>query len=317
MLNKDLIIKELKAENQKLQDEIVYLKSLLDNAGVIYNKDNKNQETHLAIISPQVENTNTTIRKYTLEERQKIIDSRIEIFMKLFCGRMDVFARRFISKKTGISGYAPVCANFWDYSLCPKSNGKKVKCFECSNHKWIPLSKEIIYKHLVGEKEDCTDVVGVYPMLQDETCRFLVFDTYDRMLPAQDKMPIGGFGNLVALPLQGQARKNGNSEFVDENWNVIKDTWSMLENIKLLSKDFVENKINEWSPNGILGNLASDMSGNDEKKPWEKKQIELLNKEDFDGKVNIIFANQVYVKKDNMNYDKTASCRNMKRAVFC
>ena len=51
------------------------------------------------------------------------------------------------------------------------------------------------------------------------------FKYYDRMLPAQDHLPINtitgklGLGNLVALPLQGQALKYGNSAFVDENWN--------------------------------------------------------------------------------------------------
>jgi hypothetical protein len=45
------------------------------------------------------------------------------------------------------------------------------------------------------------------------------FTSYDRMFPNQDFMPKGGFGNLIALPLQGGTRKNGNSEFVDENFH--------------------------------------------------------------------------------------------------
>jgi len=54
------------------------------------------------------------------------------------------------------------------------------------------------------------------------------FKSYDRFFPNQDYMPDGGFGNLVALPLQGQARKNGNSIFVDDNFEAIPDQWGFL-----------------------------------------------------------------------------------------
>lgn len=46
----------------------------------------------------------------------------------------------------------------------------------------------------------------------------ITFNSYDRFFPNQDRMPEGGFGNLIALPLQGRARKMGNSVFVDENF---------------------------------------------------------------------------------------------------
>lgn len=388
-MNNDLIIQKLEIENKKLQDEIKYLKSLLENAGISYLKEqNEYLVTPSNMLKVDEISNNIEIRKYSVEEKKKIIDYRIELFMKLFCGREDVFARRFVSKKTGVSGYAPVCANFWNYNLCPKANMQKIKCFECKNHKWLPITKEVIYKHLVGEKEDCTDVVGVYTMLQDEKCRFLVFDfdyhdkvleedenaienllvdqwqkevdslrkicaandvdvlversrsgngahvwiffeeaisaelarrfgsalltkgaelvnqtdftTYDRMLPAQDRMPEGGFGNLVALPLQGQARKRGNSEFVDESWNVIKDTWDLLENIKSISRDYVEDKISKWTPNGVLGSLISDMNGSSKEKPWEKKQPEFLEQEDFGNEFEVIISNQIYIEKDGI-----------------
>lgn len=388
-MSKDFMIQKLEIENKKLQEEIKYFKSLLDNAGISYLKEQNEYSVTVSNMQKIDEvSKNTEVRKCSEKEKQKIIDYRIELFMKLFCGREDVFARRFVSKKTGVSGYAPACANFWNYNLCPKANRQKIKCFECKNHRWLPITKEVIYKHLVGEKEDCTDVVGVYPMLQDEGCRFLVFDfdyhdkeqkedvksienllvdqwqrevdllrkicaandvdvlversrsgngahlwiffeeaisaelarrfgsalltkgaelvnqtgfaTYDRMLPAQDKMPKGGFGNLVALPLQGQARKRGNSDFVDENWNVIKYTWNLLENIKPLGKDFIEDKISRWTPNGVLGSLASDMSGSSKEKPWEKKQPELLKQEDFENELKLIVSNQIYIEKESV-----------------
>jgi hypothetical protein len=43
------------------------------------------------------------------------------------------------------------------------------------------------------------------------------FDSYDRLFPSQDTLPHGGFGNLIALPLQRRARDRGNSVFVDDD----------------------------------------------------------------------------------------------------
>lgn len=70
------------------------------------------------------------------------------------------------------------------------------------------------------------------------------FRYYDRMYPSQDVA--NSIGNLVALPLQGQAIQNGNSAFVDENWNAYPDQWTKLFNIKKLSLEEVEIYIQKW-----------------------------------------------------------------------
>ena len=177
------------------------------------------------------------------------------------------------------SGYQPVCENEWAQGLCDK---KAYKCSACPNRKLMPLTDKAIYDHLAGKDEFGRDVIGIYPMLDGDTCRFLCadfddadfekdvsafktvceelqipaaiersrsgsgshawmffdeaipaaaarklgsiiltramekrgelsFKSYDRLFPNQDTMPSGGFGNLIALPLQGLARKNGNS----------------------------------------------------------------------------------------------------------
>lgn len=93
----------------------------------------------------------------------------------LFRGRKDVFSRRSINKE-GHAVYYPVCENFWKNGACPKRDGKKVKCMECNNRAWAPLTQRVLLSHLQGKKEDGTDVVGIYPMLPDETCCFLIFD---------------------------------------------------------------------------------------------------------------------------------------------
>src|ERR1700738_4291774 len=54
------------------------------------------------------------------------------------------------------------------------------------------------------------------------------FGSYDRFFPSQDSMPAGGFGNLIALPLQGVARSSGNSEFIDESCSPYPDLWVFL-----------------------------------------------------------------------------------------
>ena len=118
------------------------------------------------------------------------------------------------------------------------------------------------------------------------------FKSYDRMLPAQDHMPEGGLGNLIALPLQGQALKKGNSAFIDEKWNAYPNQWKVLKETNKISKSFIEEKINEWTADGLLGVLAEDMSGNTEKsgneesKPWEKKK-QRFESSDVDGILNI------------------------------
>lgn len=60
--------------------------------------------------------------------------------------------------------------------------------------------------------------------------------SYDRVFPSQDHLPEGGLGNLVALPLQGKARKNGNSVFVDEDFIPFDDQWAYLLEVKKSQK---------------------------------------------------------------------------------
>ena len=58
------------------------------------------------------------------------------------------------------------------------------------------------------------------------------FDSYDRFFPSQDTMPSGGFGNLIALPLQAKPRENGNSVFVDDDFLPFADQWAYLSSIR-------------------------------------------------------------------------------------
>ncbi|WP_295158105.1 DEAD/DEAH box helicase family protein [Selenomonas sp. AE3005] len=103
---------------------------------------------------------------------------RIQLFMKLFVGRRDVYAKRWETAE-GRKGYSPVCGNFWQ-DVCPKRWRKPVKCHECSVHKWQPFTEHAARQHLLGKDEKGKSLVaGTYALLEDSTCKFLVFDFDD------------------------------------------------------------------------------------------------------------------------------------------
>src|SRR5678810_224236 len=102
--------------------------------------------------------------------------SRVEIagIRSLFRGREDVYPRRFESRKTGRSGYAPACANEWVRGVCEKP---RIKCAECPNRRFLQVTDDVIRWHLSGrDAAGQTFVAGVYPMLLDETCFFVAID---------------------------------------------------------------------------------------------------------------------------------------------
>src|SRR5438270_6416618 len=102
---------------------------------------------------------------------------KVALFRSLFKGREDVYPRRFESRKTGRAGYAPACGNEWVRGVCEKP---RIKCAECPNRRFLPLADEVIRWHLSGRDDLGRDfVMGIYPMLLDETCWFLAAD-FDR-----------------------------------------------------------------------------------------------------------------------------------------
>ncbi|MCQ2078291.1 MAG: DEAD/DEAH box helicase family protein, partial [Bacteroidaceae bacterium] len=272
--------------------------------------------------------------------------------------------------------------NRWNDRACPKQRGEKIRCEDCENTKWTKLTARKIVEHLVGYKEDGSDVIGIYPLLPDGTCRFIVFDFdnhekgaeatdfanvteewhkevdalrliceqngitplversrsgrgahvwiffkkpisaslarnfgfllldrgqasinmksfqyYDRMYPCQDVA--SSIGNLIALPLQGQALKNGNSAFVDSNWNAYPDQWDILLNrTTKLSIEEIEAFMKKWKAeiSETTGVITADVA--DRPKPWKKKQA--FNKSDVVGKMHIVLGDGVYVDTLNL-----------------
>ncbi len=285
---------------------------------------------------------------------------KISLFMSLFKGRDDVYAKRWQSKG-GESGYAPVCLNEWKTGLCRKP---KVKCSNCQHKSYDALDEKVIESHLRG-----SIVAGIYPMCHDDTCHFLAIDfdddgwqkdisilrevciafdvpvaiersrsgsgahawfffqiriaahlarkfgsalltysmgrrheitfkSYDRFFPSQDTMPKGGFGNLIALPLQKKVRELGNSIFIDEKFSPYDDQWEFLAKIEKLSEDEIAALI----PRLCHGNELGALKESDEEliKPWEKDLIK-WSKTDFPKEVNLVKANMIYIEKTGIS----------------
>ena len=123
------------------------------------------------------------------------------------------------------------------------------------------------------------------------------FKSYDRFFPNQDMLPEGGFGNLVALPLQGQARKNGNSVFVNEQFEPYADQWGFLLNVRKLNETTLEEILKRNANAQPLGEL----SRTSEKKPWEIPAATNIERVDFSSEIVITKSNMLYIPLNQLS----------------
>ena len=136
------------------------------------------------------------------------------------------------------------------------------------------------------------------------------FRYYDRMIPAQDYLKNGGLGNLIALPLQPEALKDGNSAFVDDNWNAYLNQYEILFHKHRLTEHEIDQRIMEWS--GINPFENKEIVKNTRNKPWEN-QLE-LRKEDVSGVFKIVVSNQLFI--DTLNLSPRIQNQIRKMATF-
>ena len=167
--------------------ELLKKYTILLNEVDLLSKENRMLKDKLGISAPTTLKNNHAIDIALQNKHQdvKIIDEiplakvnnhshsieKINLFMSLFKGRNDVYAKRWDNKKNGKSGYSPVCINLWQTGLCDKPKGS---CTKCKNKLYAEVDINVIEKHLRGNI-----VVGMYPMLPDETCFFLAIDFDD------------------------------------------------------------------------------------------------------------------------------------------
>ncbi len=368
-------ISQLQKKLNDLQVENQILKNILDKAGLSYHKElsKLRQSGSKEAFDPE--------QGKRIIHPQAITENMANQFFSMFWGRQDVYAKRSVNKETGKAAYYPQCNNFWT-NVCHKKIKDGINCKNCKNRSYKTITKKDILNHLQGNAYNASDVIGVYPLLSNGTCRFMVFDFdnhdkdaeekdfansddtwveevesmreicvlngieplversrsgrgahvwiffdkpiaasfvrkfgfalldkgaeqinlksfkyYDRMLPAQDSLPEdSAVGNLIALPLQGKALQDGNSAFIDGNWNAYPNQWETLFNKPRLSQGFLEEKIKEWS--NIIDDIAANAAESDREKPWNRMQH--FNKNDVEGKLHIILSNGIYVDNTNL-----------------
>src|SRR6266478_2237919 len=237
--------------------------------------------------------------------------------------------------------------------------------------KLFPLSEEVIRDHLLGKQ-----TIGVYPLLQDDTCWFVAvdfdkktwesdacaflkmcqetgvpaslersrsgngghvwiffaspiqaalarklasavltrtmerryamgLDSYDRLFPSQDTMPKGGFGNLIALPLQHGPRENGNSVFVDDQLRPYDDQWAFLSSIRRLAPDETQALLRKMYPAGDVINIRHSASDYDEASdPWilppSGRLAAKVITQALPPRVSINLGNLIYIEKKDL-----------------
>lgn len=302
---------------------------------------------------------------------------KLSLFRNLFRGREDVYPRRFESIKTGKKGYLPVCQNEWITGVCQKP---RIRCEQCNHRMFAPVTDEVIRNHLTGldpkERSGKDFVMGVYPLLPDDTCWFLAvdfdkttwqqdaaaffetcqsynvsaalersrsgngahlwvffselipassvrklgaflltqtmerrpevgLDSYDRFFPNQDTLPKGGFGNLIALPLQKKARDDGNTLFLDEQFVPFADQWAFLSSVRRMSRLEVEALVIQAEQNDRILPIRIPVTAEAEDEPWKappsRHQKETPITGQLPEQIQLVLGNQVYIPKETLS----------------
>jgi len=133
-----------------------------------------------------------------------------------------------------------------------------------------------------------------------DRCPDIGFDSYDRFFPSQDTMPAGGFGNLIALPLQNRPRENGNSVFLDDDFRPYEDQWAYLSTIERLSPRTLNSIVAEAAAVGqIIGLQLPSMQEDDE--PWAALPSRRIKEPVISGllpsSVEVVLGNQLYIDR--------------------
>ena len=242
------------------------------------------------------------------------VQEKLALYAELFRARTDVHAVRWENSRTGASGWMPAVAGGWR------------KGMERRSVRHLPLTAQVIAAHLSGDA-----FIGLYPLLPDHTCRFVVADfdgdaamldalayvkaarasrvptalelsqsgrgahvwvfftgavpasaaravgtllvheamvlrgsmdlrSYDRLFPNQDVLPEGGFGNLIAAPLQGRRRRDGLTVFLNlATMEPFEDQWAFLSTVDRLSPGDVQ-RVAKLARRATVGNEVAVLS---------------------------------------------------------
>lgn len=132
----------------------------------------------------------------------------------------------------------------------------------------------------------------------------LGLDSYDRFFPNQDTMPKGGFGNLIALPLQKGPRSEHHTEFLDADLQPYPDQWAYLSSIRRMTQPEAERLILEAQKQGDLIGVRLSVADDDEPDPWtlppSRRRIEKPIDGPLPATVSIVQSSLVYVEKKGL-----------------
>lgn len=355
-MNKPADHNDLEAELQNLQVENRHLKALLAKHGIPFDEPDTIglPENTISKVDPDHKTIHSGEMNLSTEEK-------VRLFRSLFRGRTDVYPIRWESTN-GKSGYSPACENEWQPGICLKP---KIKCGECNNRKFRPVTEQLIYDHLSGKH-----TIGVYPLLSNDRTHFLAVDfdggewredaraflqscrtmdipaypeisrsgngahvwiffddavaardarqlgtalishtcnvtrqlslkSYDRFFPNQDTLPRGGFGNLIALPLQKERRAHGFSVFVDENLSPHLDQWEFLTTIRKLTELELQSAIVQITKGSHPLDVA--YPSDDETEPWKragKEGMGIIGQ--LPESLSLVLANQIFISKSEL-----------------
>ena len=164
-------------------------------------------------------------------------------------------------------------------------------------HLWIFFSEKIKAK----TARQFGSLILQASMLKNHS---ISFESFDRMFPNQDEIPNGGYGNLIALPLQGRAVKEKHSVFTDEYFLPYDDQWKYLSSVQKLSeKEIIEISEQIQKKLGFSIPLCNEENPFENKKPLSNSfkskdtENEELNSSDFSQKVKITLTNRIEIQK--------------------
>lgn len=169
----------------------------------------KVKELEIKKLQLEIDELKKQFNEITTNSSEDILsrEDSVKIFMNYFKGRNDVYPYLSIDKNNpNIKYYIPACTNEWKNGVCNKTMGKK--CKTCQYRENKPISKETIYKHMYGNYP-----IGIYPLLENDTCFFLSLDFDDKDSKKDIKSDVLAFASVCEkyeVPIAIERSRSGN-----------------------------------------------------------------------------------------------------------
>lgn len=130
------------------------------------------------------------------------------------------------------------------------------------------------------------------------------FDSYDRFFPNQDTLPQGGFGNLIALPLQKQPRERGNSLFLDDHFIPHADQWAFLSSIGKIGRTRIEELVRDAERSGHVVGVGFPLAEEEEREPWTTPPLRRGKEPPIAGELprslELVLGNEIYIAREGL-----------------